>query len=351
MGSVFRRETVIFSSAHTASLVIWSLLALGLMFDLSTPADNVSVAFIYTVPIFLSLFEVRPRALIYATVTTAMTGIGIFIPPPPPDQITVVLANRSIAVLTQWLVAALVLVQNRRLSEARDQTASQRRFIDILSHEVGTALTAVKGHAYRLQKLSEQISPEDVLRRANQIRRAAERIETIVRRVQFASSLGDGTIPVAKDLVDVGLVLRELLDHTREEHKDAFIRLSLPEEPIRVQGDAMLLHHVFENVVGNSLKYSPPGSEVAIGASIIGRSVCITIADHGSGIRAEDLARIGAAYYRGRNSVGTSGAGLGLYVAQRLIDAHQGHLSITSEDGRGTQVKIELPQASSPTAV
>ena len=145
------------------------------------------------------LFEVRPRAILYAAVATTLSLIGSFIQPLSEASMIVVEANRLIAVLTQWLSAALVGLQQRRLVEANDKAEFQHRFVDILSHEIGTALTAVTGQAYRLTKLSEELAPGDLRLRAEKIRKAAERIEAIIDRVQFASSLGDGTIPIGNE--------------------------------------------------------------------------------------------------------------------------------------------------------
>jgi signal transduction histidine kinase len=335
----------IFSSTRIAAVVIWVLLAAIAFFDVNTTADNVSVGFIYTVPLFLSLFESRPRSILYAAVTTILTGIGLFIPPPADQSMAVAVANRVIAILTQWLVAALVLIQHRRLSEAHEKADLQRRFLDILSHEIGTALTTVQGQSYRLQKLSAQITPDDVLRRAEKIRTAAQRIQAIVRRVQFASSLGDDTIPIGDEPVDVGELLRQLVEQTRDDRADSFIQLSLPPAPERVLGDEILLRHVFENILGNSIKYSPPGGAILVEMAPTQSMIRITVEDHGGGIAEEDLPRIRSAYYRGKNSAGTSGAGLGLYVAERVVKAHRGRLTIESEEGKGTKVTIDLPQS------
>jgi signal transduction histidine kinase len=105
----------------------------------------------------------------------------------------------------------------------------------------------------------------------------------------------------------------------------------------------MLLRQIFENVITNGIKYSPSHAPITISVAEYGSTVRVTVADRGSGIAQEDLARVRHAYYRGPNSKGTSGAGLGLYVVERLVEAHHGRLAIESEVGRGTTVTIDLP--------
>jgi signal transduction histidine kinase len=226
----------------------------------------------------------------------------------------------------------------------RDKAEFQRRFVDILSHEVGTALTTVTGQAYRLTKLSEQLAPRDLRVRAEKIRKAAERIEGIIDRVQFASSLGDGTIPIGHRSINLHTMIQQLTEQLKEEQRAGSIELKLCPEPQVVSGDEMLLRQVFENVIMNSIKYSPWEAPISVSITKHGSASRITIGDRGSGIPQYQLPRVRSPYYRGDNSKGTSGAGLGLYIVERIVEAHKGQLFIESEVGKGTQVIIDLPQ-------
>jgi signal transduction histidine kinase len=120
------------------SAAIWMLVASVFLLDLLTPADDVSVCFAYVIPIVASLLEARPRPTLYASVSSSLSILGMFFQPPT-QLITVVMV--FVAVLTQGLIAVLIRLQLRRLVEAQERAESQRRFVDILSHEVGTALT------------------------------------------------------------------------------------------------------------------------------------------------------------------------------------------------------------------
>ena len=332
-----------FVRAWAVSAAIWALLASIFLLDIFTPPDNVSVPFAYAIPIFVSLFEVRPRAILYAAVATALSLIGSFIQPLSEASMIVVTANRLIAVLTQWLSAALVGLQQHRLVEANDKAEFQHRFVDILSHEIGTALTAVTGQAYRLTKLSEELAPGDLRLRAEKIRKAAERIEAIIDRVQFASSLGDGTIPTGSDSINLHALMQQLMDQLKEVRRAGSIELNLCPEPQVVNGDELLLRQVFENVIMNSIKYSATDTPISISVTKHGSASRVVVADCGKGIPQHELPRICNPYYRGENSKGTSGAGLGLYLVERIVEAHKGRLFIESEVGKGTKVVIDLP--------
>ena len=342
-----REDTPIVLRPTIVSAIIWALIGSVFVLDLRTPADDVSVCFAYLIPIFASLFEARPRPILYALATTGLSLLGMAVQPPNHAGTVMMIV---IAILTQWVVATLVKLQQRRLVEANERAESQRRFVDILSHEVGTALTTVTGQAYRLTKLSEQLAPDDPRVRADKIRKAAERIQAIISRIQFASSLGDGSIPTGEGAIDLHVMLEQLADQMKEEHQGGQLDLKLGSDPLYVAGDEMLLRQIFENVMANGFKYSPLHAPIVVSAAPHGSAIRVIIADHGSGMAPEELPRVRNAYYRGPNSKGTSGAGLGLYVVERLVEAHHGRLSIESEAGRGTKVTIDLPQISSTAA-
>lgn len=323
-------------------LAIAAVIAIVFLADISTPADNVSVSFAYLIPVTLSLFEARPRSLWYASATTA-GSVGALVLLPPSLVSTVVMV--AISVTTQWVVAALVLLQARRLAEANERAELQRRFVDILSHEVGTALTTVGGQSYRLTKLADQLGPNELRLRADKIRKAAERIRVIIHRIQFASTLGDGSFPAGDASVNLQPLLEQLADQAREEYPGREVSLDADAEPKHVTGDEMLLRQLFENLITNGIKYSPASAPVRVNVSVQRSSVRVVVEDKGGGLPQDELDRVRRPYYRGANSKTVSGAGLGLYVVEKLVEAHNGRLSLESEVGTGTRVTVELPRA------
>ena len=165
-------------------------------------------------------------------------------------------------------------------------------------------------------------------------------------RIQFASSLGDGTIPIRRRTLNVRLLLAKLLDQLKEDQRYGDVELHASSEPQVVEGDEMLLRQLFENVVLNSIKYSCSfNTPISIDVAPHAGAVRITIIDNGDGIAPDELPRVREPYYRGKSSKGTSGAGLGLYFVERIVEAHSGQLLIESDVGKGTKVIIDLPQS------
>ncbi|MBW4964314.1 hypothetical protein, partial [Sulfitobacter sp. CW3] len=115
---------------------------------------------------------------------TAASLVGSFIRPPEGGIVLSFVVNRVIAVAAQWLVAFLVEQRRRnhalvdaRLTEERLVAETGRRFVQILTHEIATALTAIDGQGYRLGKLAQTIEPMDIIARSEKIRHAATRLK------------------------------------------------------------------------------------------------------------------------------------------------------------------------------
>jgi len=113
-----------------------------------------------------------------------------------------------------------------------------------------------------------------------------------------------------------------------------------------VYGDADRLRLVFDNLISNAVKYSPPQSEVTISLSDHDQRVEFSIHDSGIGIPEKELATIFKGFQRATNALraGVTGTGFGLYIAKRIIDAHKGTITCTSKEGHGTTFTVTLPR-------
>lgn len=102
---------------------------------------------------------------------------------------------------------------------------------------------------------------------------------------------------------------------------------------------------MLNNLVNNAIRYSPDNASVHVSAQLQGGLVCVTVADTGDGINAEDLPHIFEQFYRGEKSRNraTGGSGLGLAIAQSIVESHGGQIQIKSQVNRGTSVIFTLP--------
>ncbi len=328
-----------------------AILAGVFFFDSITPADNVSICFAYAIPIVLSILEGGRRPFLYAGIATVLSVTGSFIQPPN-DAITLTfVANRVIAIGTQWAMALLVRYRlaveealNRSLQEQRETVERQQRFIAMLSHEIRTPLTVVDGQAYRLIKLSRTSPPEDIERRAQKVRDAAARVNGIINAVLASASVGEKAIQATPKPVDPKALLTDVVQNAVENGATT-ISCDLDGLPPRIEADPTLLFQIFENILSNAIKYSAPGSPITVTGASRGAEVTVEVTDRGRGIDPAELPKLFTPYYRGGNSRGVPGAGIGLYLVDRFVSAHGGSVSIASRVGEGTTVTVRLPRS------
>jgi two-component system, OmpR family, sensor histidine kinase BaeS len=115
--------------------------------------------------------------------------------------------------------------------------------------------------------------------------------------------------------------------------------------PVPVLADAQRMHQVVTNLLGNALKFTPPGGRVTLQAGPAGGQARVSVADTGPGIAADELPRIFDRFWRGRQAAGVAGTGIGLAVVAELVRAHGGTVTATSTPGQGTQLVVTLPRA------
>lgn len=113
--------------------------------------------------------------------------------------------------------------------------------------------------------------------------------------------------------------------------------------PREATGDESLLRHIFANLLANSVKYSPEGSEVHFNVGREGGYAVCRVVDQGCGIPPADQKRLFQAFHRGSNVGQIPGTGLGLLIVQRCVNLHGGEIQFASAEGKGTTFTVRLP--------
>jgi signal transduction histidine kinase len=152
-------------------------------------------------------------------------------------------------------------------------------------------------------------------------------------------------MPLLEDVVDGSAALIEAAGLTVQYE----VSPSLPP----VLGDEPALRRVFQNLVGNAIKYGASGGWIGLRASASGREVEVTVSDRGIGIAAAEHVQIFQPFYRTPDVVAAQfqGAGLGLSLVKRIVEAHGGRITLRSEPGKGSEFTVHLPAATQEPAV
>jgi two-component system, OmpR family, sensor kinase len=236
-------------------------------------------------------------------------------------------------------------VLQEKLAEEQRLTLLQRNFVSMASHEFRTPLGIIDGHAQRMISMRDRLSADELAERARKVRNAVRRMTQLIANLISSSRLIDGRIGFNyhPTQVDLTSIVREACHMQQELTPDAQLLDSTADRPMMVYGDASLLSQVLGNLVSNAVKYSPNGAPVKITNSQDAANVTVVIEDHGIGIPETDRERVFERYYRGSNTSGIAGSGVGLYLVKTIIDLHQGSIILDSREKEGSRFTLRLP--------
>ena len=221
-------------------------------------------------------------------------------------------------------------------------------FISLVSHELRTPLTSIKGYASILvdEKLGN-LNPAQKERLAK-IGRHSSSLASLVNNLLDISKIESGRVEMNIEQVSIEEVLGGIIDilNPQLQEKNLALKIEIPPDIIPVWADRSQLERVFINLLGNAIKFSPEGAEIAV--NVLDKKDCIQvdISDRGIGIASDDLPKIFDEFYRADNSINKhkKGTGLGLSLVKRIIDVHKGKISVKSRLNRGSTFSFILPK-------
>jgi two-component system sensor histidine kinase KdpD len=218
--------------------------------------------------------------------------------------------------------------------EAAQQTERLRTtLIDAMAHEFKTPLTSIRAATTSL--LSEPHQPEssrlELLRIADE---EAEHLKELIDNAVELARLDEAHIDVQTELADLGQTVQEVITsmHVAIDGRPVSVDCA-PQTPL-VPVDRRLTRLAIKQVLDNALKYSPPGKPVEIRVRTEEKMAVVEVTDHGQGISPQEQPRIFQRFYRSPAvQKQIPGSGLGLSIAHRILQAHGGDLTVTSEPG------------------
>jgi signal transduction histidine kinase len=193
---------------------------------------------------------------------------------------------------------------------------------------------------------------EQVRKYGDLVRNEGRRLTEMVEQILEFAGIESGQLGFALRPVAIAPTLHEIVESSRSLIDGARLRVEydLPEQLPPVLGDEAALRRVFQNLIANAIKYGERGGWIGIRARQAGREVHVTIADRGIGIAPAEQPRIFEPFYRAPDVVAAQiqGAGLGLSLVKRIVEAHGGRVSVQSVPGSGSEFTVVLSAASEP---
>lgn len=213
-------------------------------------------------------------------------------------------------------------------------------FVSMVSHEFRTALVGIQGFSELMRE--GDLDPADVHRFAADIFHDAQRLNRLITVMLDLDRIDPGPRSFRYDPVDLNRLVVTAVERAQASSGKHRLCVNLDPTLPLVIGDESRLMQLMANLLSNAIKYSPAGGMVAVGTIAQEAGATITVRDYGSGMSPEQIDRLFDGYETATPRI--VGAGLGLAIARRIIDAHSGRLSVQSQLGRGTEFRVRLPR-------
>jgi PAS domain S-box-containing protein len=237
------------------------------------------------------------------------------------------------------LTAALSTVEKER-TRALESERSKGEFVAMVSHDLRSPLTVIMAEA---SDYGVTCTEEECRESRENIRHSARRMTAMISDLVDSARLESGALALQRESLQMGQVLRDLVDRGFSAADRKRLALSVEGEPPAVQGDRSWLERAILNVAGNALKFAPADTAVTLGLKSDESGVLLEVVDQGPGIPAAELPLLFQRFFRASNTRRVHGSGLGLNIARLVVEAHGGRIGVRSELGHGVAVSIRLP--------
>ena len=214
-------------------------------------------------------------------------------------------------------------------------------FVENVSHEFKTPLSAIEGYVTLLQK--KDLSEEKRREYTGKILYNTRRLSALTSNILLLSRLENQELGIQKERFCLDEQLREVILAQEADWTAKELELEIDLETADYCGSKDLLVHVWENILSNAVKFAPQRGIIRILLRREDGRVLVCIADTGPGMSEEVRQRVFEKFYQGDVSRSSQGNGLGLALAKRIVDLHDGEISVSTKERKGTTFRVSLP--------
>ena len=231
---------------------------------------------------------------------------------------------------------------NRMAEELQNVRARRDEYVNTFTHEFKTPLTAIRGFAELLQEPG--FTEAEQKKYLQIIASESTQLAELANDALLLTKLETGNLPVSRTTFWLDEQVSHCLLLLEGSAREKAQTLTADIAPVEFTGSVELLPHVWNNLVGNAIKYTPDGGHITITAGSTEAEVWMEVCDDGIGIPEKDRDRIFDRFYRvdKARSRESGGTGLGLSIAKEIIDRHQGTIELVDRPGPGLTVRITL---------
>jgi PAS domain S-box-containing protein len=232
----------------------------------------------------------------------------------------------------------------RDISERRELERRKDEFIGMASHEMKTPVTALKGFTQLLQRRLKKNNDEDALHFLTRMDQQIDRLTILIRDMLDLSKMQNGQLEYRMSVFDLAELVQEIIENvqgTTQTHRIILEKMVA----VRIHGDRDRIGQVLINLLTNAIKYSRDADRVIVRMAIHAGNVRVSVQDFGVGISEAYQEKIFERFYQAiePGEKPSSGLGIGLYIARKIMERHQGRLWVKSRKGEGSTFSFQLP--------
>jgi signal transduction histidine kinase len=215
-----------------------------------------------------------------------------------------------------------------------------------VSHELRTPITALQA---KLENIIDGVEPPDPDTLQTMLSQV-ERLGRLVQQLLDLSRLESGSLPLERREFDVEPMLRHAVRESQLHSADVEMTVDVDPDDLVLEADPERLHQVVANLVENALRHSPTGGTVSVAARSLRDAVQFEVSDDGPGIPDAETAKVFERFYRADTSRSShnGGAGLGLAIAQWIVDLHGGEIHSERREPHGCRMVVVIPNVTQP---
>jgi len=239
-----------------------------------------------------------------------------------------------------------IIATVRDITRFREAEELKSTFISVISHELKTPVALIKGYVGTLRREDANWDREIVKDSLAVIEEEADRLTGLIENLLDASRLQAGGLSISSSDVALDAIAKRIAERFQTQSSIHIINVDIADNFPIINGDETRLEQVLSNLISNAIKYSPQGGEILISGQVRPNQVIICVSDDGPGVAPEDIPHIFDRFYRSSNAKRTTkGAGLGLYLARAVIEAHGGRIWVDPRPGNGARICFSIPRS------
>ncbi|MEA3346122.1 MAG: ATP-binding protein [Chloroflexota bacterium] len=232
------------------------------------------------------------------------------------------------------------------ITRFREAEEMKSTFISIISHELKTPVSLIKGYAGTLRRKDAHWDEETLKQSLAVIEEESDRLNELIDNLLEVSRLQGGGLELNKGEMRLDRLSENVVEKFRPQTNRHLLTADFPPDFPTIRADYDRMEQVLNNLISNAIKYSPQGGSVQVQGWEEGEWIYVAVSDEGIGISKQEQEHIFDRFYRAEGAMTskTEGAGLGLYLVRAIIKAHGGKIWVESEKGHGATFIFALPR-------